>query len=109
MSNEYKDWIWDTAIDTVIERGLLDFVHEALQIKVGIYLSGFKNGEIKAYIANQNHEGQWEFEETMPNAVPDKFELGYIKGWQMAQKYYTQIILELHDTIAELRNANRGW
>ena len=103
MSNEYKDWLWDSATDAILEQKLVDYIHRVQNIKVGFLITGFKTDQIVAYIASQDDNGQWQFEATPPDAVPDKFELGYVEGWRHAYSYAYNKFSEYTDY---LRSAN---
>lgn len=87
MSNEYKDWLWDTATDEILARDLLHFVHKVQSTQTGFLITGFKTDQIVAYAASQDDEGQWQFEPAVPDAAPDQFEIGYQRGWRKAYDY----------------------
>lgn len=62
MSNEYKDWLWDRAVEIAIERGLVDTITavEPASAVEGMphHIWGEKNGEkVKYYIHYSPDEG----------------------------------------------------
>lgn len=87
MSNEYKDWLWDSATDSILDSGKLDFIYNTLPTPAGFYIEGFKREEFKTYNAIYNNDGQWHFEETKTGVdVNDYYVNGYRRGWQKGYK-----------------------
>ena len=66
MSNEYKDWIWDTVQDIVLDRGLVDTIThiEPQDPAEGTphHIWGLKNGEPVRYYVNYDPEFGWLYE-----------------------------------------------
>lgn len=61
MSNEYKDWLWDTIQEIVFDRGLVDKITDIYPIPdegEPCYIEGLKNLQrVKYYIHYLPEEG----------------------------------------------------
>jgi hypothetical protein len=64
MSNEFKEWIKDKAVDILFDAGAIDKIEEILLTPqlVSCYVSGWKNGQEVYFFVWLNDEGEWVFE-----------------------------------------------
>lgn len=62
MSNEYKDWMWDTIQEICIDRGLVDKIIKVYPDSsegTPQYVEGYKNGKRVKYYVRLDEDGDW--------------------------------------------------
>lgn len=109
MSNEYKDYMQDSAIDVVLEKKMVDCIHYVIEKAPGYYIVGSDDIDLKVYFVWLDDNGKWQYEKQLIHNFSKNYNNGYKDGYEDGRKITLHDIENKIKTMQETIDALRDY